>query len=339
MATKYLFCSYARVDYERVMPLVGLIQQELASRSADVQVWVDLDFLKPGQSWQLEIGRALQDSVGIVVFVSRASMESSFVTRELTAFASDRSRLIIPVILDHVDDLPTGLAERQWIDLSHGPYAVDPRGAAKAIVDATFHQAGHAAPPVTRAGAPELASRIADEVRQPSAPKAPGESAPRSIFVVHGHDLDALSQIETFLKTLEIEPIVLSKLRGPAQFLWQKFSSMALEARFAVVLLSPDDLGASLDQYEEVDVRDKALQFRARQNVILELGFFYGHLGWENVFVLVLPAKKKFPNFERPSDLDGILFPAMDATGQWRERLMASLRDAGFPMDGARTEP
>ena len=47
-------------------------------------------------------------------------------------------------------------------------------------------------------------------------------------------------------------------------------------------------------------VVDKALQFRARQNVIFERGFFFGSLGWENVFVLFKPSTKVFRNFERP---------------------------------------
>jgi predicted nucleotide-binding protein len=97
-----------------------------------------------------------------------------------------------------------------------------------------------------------------------------------------------------------------------------------------VVILTADDLGASRIQYEADGVADKALQFRARQNVILELGFFYGSLGWENVFVLWRKPPKVFPNFERPSDLDGAVFDLIDEAGQWREKLKRKLADAGF---------
>ena len=95
-------------------------------------------------------------------------------------------------------------------------------------------------------------------------------------------------------------------------------------ARFAVVLLGADDYGASRRQYDLEGVGERALQFRARQNVILELGFFYGKLGWENVFVVYRAPDRDFPNFERPSDLDGVVF---DATSDkaWREKLAARL--------------
>src|SRR6266571_198565 len=50
-----------------------------------------------------------------------------------------------------------------------------------------------------------------------------------------------------------------------------------------------------------------------------ELGFFYGLLGWENVFVLYRPPDHVYPNFERPADIDGAVFDEMDPSGAWRE--------------------
>lgn len=83
-------------------------------------------------------------------------------------------------------------------------------------------------------------------------------------------------------------------------------------------------------QYEAEGVGERALQFRARQNVVLELGFFYGYLGWERVFVLLKRPDKIYPNFERPSDLDGVVFDDVDESGKWKDYLAAKLKDAGF---------
>jgi predicted nucleotide-binding protein len=116
------------------------------------------------------------------------------------------------------------------------------------------------------------------------------------------------------LDELEIKPVILSQTLGPAQSLLQKFFQSSRESPFAIVILTADDLGASRVQYEADGVADKALQFRARQNVILELGFFYGYLGWENVFVVYRKPPRVFPNFERPSDLDGAVFDAITVT-------------------------
>jgi predicted nucleotide-binding protein len=79
-------------------------------------------------------------------------------------------------------------------------------------------------------------------------------------------------------------------------------------------------------------VGQNALQFRARQNVILELGFFYGYLGWEHVFVLLKKPHKVFPNFERPSDLEGAVFDLIDDNGKWRVKLAKKLEAAGFQL-------
>lgn len=69
-----------------------------------------------------------------------------------------------------------------------------------------------------------------------------------------------------------------------------------------------------------------------RQNVILELGFFYAYLGWENVFVLYKSPDKVFPNFERPSDLDGVLFEEVDDSERWKHYLRERLMEAGFQL-------
>jgi predicted nucleotide-binding protein len=92
-------------------------------------------------------------------------------------------------------------------------------------------------------------------------------------------------------------------------------------------------LGVSRIQYEADGVGERALQFRARQNVVLELGFFYGLLGWENVFVLCRPPDKVFPNFERPSDIDGAVFDLMDGSGRWRDSLAQKLELSGFQLN------
>jgi predicted nucleotide-binding protein len=107
--------------------------------------------------------------------------------------------------------------------------------------------------------------------------------------------------------------------------------SVANQAQFAIVLLGADDYCASRIQYEALNVADKALQFRARQNVILELGFFYGRLGWEKVFVLYQTPDRVFPNFERPSDLDGVVFVSL-ADQAWKRKLGAKLSSAGVKL-------
>ena len=112
MTSHHLFVSYARIDAPMVMPLVSAVREEYERRALDVDVWVDLDNLTPGQNWDAEITRVLRDCIGLLVFVSPASMQSDWVKREITAAADMMGRLIIPVILQHVPDLPAPLARR-----------------------------------------------------------------------------------------------------------------------------------------------------------------------------------------------------------------------------------
>jgi predicted nucleotide-binding protein len=319
-----------------VLPLVEAVRQEYRDRALNVDVWVDMENLTPGQRWDAEIANVLRHSVGLLVFVSPAAMQSGWVSRELAAAAEHLDRLIIPVILRRVPNLPAVLASRQWLDLSTGATKPALRRAAAQIADATqaHISAVDAVPPIAAGEAPVIAADIAQAVRSPGRPAPAIEAPPESAFLVHGHDKLALSEMEAFLATVGVKTFILSRVGGSAPSLLQRFLKSAADARFAIVILSPDDVGASRIQYDADGVADRALQFRARQNVILELGFFYGLLGWENVFVLYRPPDRVFPNFERPSDLEGAVFDSMDPSGTWRRSLTEKLSEAGFRLTG-----
>src|SRR5262249_20218507 len=136
---------------------------------------------------------------------------------------------------------------------------------------------------------PGLASTVAAKViAKQLRSNEPTEVAKHAVFLVHGHHVEALAVVERFLHSINVRPIVLTRMEGGDQSLMQRFFRVGSEATFAIAILSADDYGSSRRQYDEPGVETKALQFRARQNVILELGFFYGRLGWEKVFVLII---------------------------------------------------
>ena len=154
-----------------------------------------------------------------------------------------------------------------------------------------------------------------------------------SVFLVHGHDHAFHDEVEQHLQTLGIRPVVLSKVSGGARSLLDKFETLATQASFAIVLVSPDDLGASRLQYENQDRGgEHTLKYRARENVILELGFFYGRLGWDHVFVVRKSAEHPWPDFEIPSDLAGAVIFETSAEVDWRDELGEKLREAKLPV-------
>jgi len=274
----------------RVAPLVDAVREELAFRAVPVEVWMDTKNLRPGQQWDGAIAAALEASIGFLFFISPRSLHSNWVRRELEIAPAGSGRLIIPVMLYEplALDLPPSLAERQWLKFLGRPTKEDTEDAAAQIAEATeryLRETPMPRAPVTKTQAPLISADIGREVRSSIEP-AKDQGPLNAVFVVYGHDTQALTELEEYLGSVDVMPIVLSRQDESPQSLFQKFMTIGAQSRFAIVLLCADDYGASRRQYDASGVGDRALQFRARQNVILELGFFYGHLGWENVFVV-----------------------------------------------------
>ena len=89
---------------------------------------------------------------------------------------------------------------------------------------------------------------------------------------------------------------------------------------FAVVILSPDDIGYQKENAESP-------RPRARQNVIFELGFFIGRLGRHRVCALVKG------DVEMPSDYSGVVYITFDDAGAWRLALARDIKAAGVVLD------
>nr|WP_083916265.1 TIR domain-containing protein [Methylobacterium sp. B34] len=73
--------------------------------------------------------------------------------------------------------------------------------------------------------------------------------------------------------------------------------------------------------------QDGPQQPRARQNVLLELGYFIGRLGRSRVCAL------RRGQVEIPSDFGGVVYETFDASGGWKSALGRELEAAGFEVD------
>lgn len=141
------------------------------------------------------------------------------------------------------------------------------------------------------------------------------------VFVVHGHNEEALLKIEKFLKKLQLDPVILKEEPSKGLTIIEKFLQFSNQAGFAIVLLTPDDRGGSKSELR------RRQRLRARQNVILELGFFLGKLGRERVCVL------RQQDVEVPSDYHGVLYIEFDESGAWKMNLAKEMRTAGLDID------
>jgi predicted nucleotide-binding protein len=145
-------------------------------------------------------------------------------------------------------------------------------------------------------------------------------SATDKVFIVHGHDGQALEAVARFVERLGLAAIVLHEKATGGRTIIEKLEHYS-EVGFAVVLLTPDDVGAA-----KAEKNADSLQFRARQNVVLELGYFVGRLGRGRVCALY-----RGP-LELPSDYVGVGYVPMDGGG-WKLELARELKEAGFEID------
>jgi predicted nucleotide-binding protein len=148
-------------------------------------------------------------------------------------------------------------------------------------------------------------------------PKASLKNPGRRIFVVHGHDEGARETVARFLERLGFEPIILHEQANQGRTIIEKVEAHG-DVGFAVVLLTPDDEGCTIRGTP---------QPRARQNVLLELGYFLGRLGRDRVCAL------KRGELEIPSDFGGVVYEPFDASGGWKLALGRELRATGFDID------
>ncbi|MGE6413344.1 TIR domain-containing protein [Planococcus kocurii] len=143
----------------------------------------------------------------------------------------------------------------------------------------------------------------------------------KKVFIVHGRNKNALLETEGILHRSGLEPIVLNRMVNSGLTLIEKFEKNA-DVMFAIVLLTPDDIGAL---FEEGPIESLSYKYRARQNVLFELGFFYGKLGRSKV-CCILKA-----NVEKPSDIDGIAYlPYQNSIEEIEYALLKELKNANL---------
>ena len=141
----------------------------------------------------------------------------------------------------------------------------------------------------------------------------------QSVFVVHGHD-DARKHetARVLAKLTGNEPIILHEQANAGRTLIEKFEKHAGDVGYAVVLATRDDVGRAVGEQEEHP--------RARQNVVFELGFFFGRLGRARVALLYEE------DIELPSDTDGIAYIPLAGDG-WKLVLARELDAAGIGVE------
>ncbi|HXP28165.1 MAG TPA: TIR domain-containing protein, partial [Solirubrobacteraceae bacterium] len=105
--------------------------------------------------------------------------------------------------------------------------------------------------------------------------------------------------------------------------LFERAQEQPATTRYAIVLLTADDIGAERLQSTE----EPYFTPRAQQQVVFEMGFLVAALTPGRVCVLYEEG------VELPCELDGLSHVRLDLAGTWQPKLLMKLRRAGFDYD------
>ena len=142
-----------------------------------------------------------------------------------------------------------------------------------------------------------------------------------NVFIVHGHNAAVQQAVARVIEKLGLNPIILHEQPNNGKTIIEKFERHS-DVGFAIILMTDDDEGKAKS---EIDLKN-----RARQNVILELGYFIGKLGRERVLPLYSDG------VDLPSDIHGLLYTPIDKSETWKFAIVKELKAVGYSVDANR---
>ena len=167
-----------------------------------------------------------------------------------------------------------------------------------------------------------LASPVrAMEVAKQTSPEAGARN--KKVFVVHGHDEGAKTNLEVFLHEIGLEPIVLHRQADEGLTVIEKFEKHA-DVGYAFILLTPDEI-AYLAKEEALADSKRKKERRARPNVIFEFGYFVGRLGRSRVCCIYTG------DVALPSDVNGLIYKRFEKSiEEIAYGIMKDLKASGY---------
>ena len=162
----------------------------------------------------------------------------------------------------------------------------------------------------------------ASEKRSETVKVKPMATRTNKIFIVHGHDAGLKNAIRSYIGDLGLTPVILHEQPDRGRTVIEKFEQES-GCDFAVISATADDLAATAKKLHTIDPSTAiaALEARARQNVIFELGYFVGKIGRGRVMLIT------DLGIELPSDFSGVVFTLR---ADWNHKLWKELKASGF---------
>jgi len=143
------------------------------------------------------------------------------------------------------------------------------------------------------------------------------------VLVVHGEDDETRVSVVRFIEKPGLKAVLLHEQANAGQTIIEKFERHAAISGYAVIILTPDDIGALKENTDDA-------KLRTRQDVVLGLGYFCGALGRARVSVLVKES------VEILSDYLGVASTLTDLEGTWQHSLARDMNSADLSFDANR---
>lgn len=156
---------------------------------------------------------------------------------------------------------------------------------------------------------------LAEEEEPAVQPQPAQPSNMNKIFIVHGHDGELKHSVARIVEKQGIEAVILSEQANQGRTIIEKFEANS-DVGGAICLFTADDVGKAKGAASESS--------RARQNVVLETGYFMGKHGRDHVVILA------DSGIEIPSDLSGVVYTN---TSNWEIGLLKDLKAMGYEVD------
>jgi len=147
------------------------------------------------------------------------------------------------------------------------------------------------------------------------------------VFIVHGRDHKPMKELKAMLKKFGLKPMVLHEQPSGSRTIVEKLEKYANVVGYAFVILTPDDRGGAFRGKVPIlgGFTLENSSFRARQNVILEFGYFIGKLGRDRVCCLYKG------DVELPSDMHGTVYmPFKDSINEVKDEIVKELKEANY---------
>ena len=160
---------------------------------------------------------------------------------------------------------------------------------------------------------------VQQQISQPPQPVYQPTQQPnvaQKVFIVHGHDNVLRLEVENFIRTIGLKPIVLMDQANGGNTIIEKIEECG-QVDYAIVLYTPCDEGRKKGTQD--------LNGRARQNVVFEHGYFIARLGRKKVSAMVKAS------VDIQNDIQGVVY--INADTDWQTQLLKEFKKAELKFD------